>query len=102
MNDLILRATAPNTEFSAFFLQGMVNRVGTSLHRYGKAADNFPEKVDALASAQRRIDEYQRTGNSEFLIDAANFIMFEFMFPSTLHAHFEATDSDASPGVVSR
>ena len=34
------------------------------------------------------------------MIDVANFAMIEYMYPRHPNAHFEATDSDASPGLV--
>jgi hypothetical protein len=54
--------------------------------------------VNALESLQKRIDKYIETGNTEFLMDAANFAMIEFMFPSHPSAHFRPTDSNESPG----
>ena len=46
------------------------------------------------------IAKYKETGNTEYLADAANYLMFEFMFPQVAGAHFKATDSDESAGVV--
>jgi len=45
-----------------------------------------------------RMRKYAETGNTEWLIDAANFAMIEFMHPRHPHAHFTGTDDDASPG----
>lgn len=95
-----LRLLCPDTEFSVLFAQGMANRMAVSFHKYGAVADAYPDKVDAVASLRQRLDEYARTGNTEFLIDAANFAMIEFMHPAVEGATFEATDSQASPGRV--
>lgn len=80
------------------FLQGMADRMEVSFHKYGAVADAYPHKVDALASLQKRIEKYLETRNTEYLIDAANFAMIEFMAPRFRDAEFKPTDSDGSPG----
>lgn len=71
-----------------------------SFHKYGPLKNAYPHKVDALKSLLLRIEKYRETGNTEFLIDAANFAMIEFMRPSVKDAKFVATDSNASPGRI--
>jgi len=89
-----------DTEFSEDFIKKMKDRMITSYFKYGKVADNYGNTyVDAIASLKKRLAKYERTGNTEWLVDAANFAMIEFMYPQHKDAHFEATDSDASPGV---
>lgn len=90
-----------STEVSEPFIEGMRNRMEVSFHKYGPVADAYPSKVDAIGSLTQRLREYARTGNTEFLIDAANFAMIEFMHPRHPNAFFKATDSDASPGRIS-
>lgn len=89
-----------STESSPEFLQGMVSRMDVSYHRYGPLKDAFPHKVDAIASMYLRLKEYEETGNREFLIDAANFLMIEFMRPRKKDTYFTPTDRDASPGRI--
>lgn len=72
--------------------------MAVSFFAYGKVADAFPQKVNALKSMEQRLDVYKKTGNTEYLIDAANFLMIEFMRPSISGAEFSATDSDGSVG----
>ncbi len=91
----------PNSEFSEEFVQGMRNRMAVSFYKYGAVAEAFPHKVQAIASLQDRLRKYADTGNTEWLMDAANFAMIEFMHPAHPDAHFEGTDSAASPGRVS-
>lgn len=93
--DFVLRS-----QVSEQFLTGMVARMEMSFFKYGDVKDAFPHKIDAMASLQQRLETYQQTGNTEFLIDAANFAMIEFMFPRKEDAFFAATDSDQSPGRV--
>jgi len=87
-------------DYSRDFLQGMLNRMLVSHYKYGPLNETYPTKIDALRSLEARLDEYRRTGNTEFLIDAANFAMIEFMHPSVHDAEFRPTDSDASPGRI--
>ncbi len=86
------------TEFSPAFVQGMKERMLVSFYKYGPLADGFPHKVSAIASLNDRLRKYAETKNTEFLIDAANFAMIEFMHPSIEGAFFEGTDADQSPG----
>jgi hypothetical protein len=86
------------TQVSEQFLKGMVARMEMSYFKYGDVREGFPHKIDALASLSQRLEKYRDTGNTEFLMDAANFAMIEFMLPRHPKAFFEATDSDQSPG----
>lgn len=102
-----LRA-APDTEFSTTFAQGMANRMAVSYHKYGLVAEAYPVKVDAIESLKTRLKLYMeggevkgvtiQPGNTEYLMDVANFAMIEFMYPKHPKAFFKATDSSGSPG----
>lgn len=100
MNDIIIKGApgVPETEFSGQFVQGMADRMGLSFFKYGAVAEAYPARVDAIKSLRQRIDKYAETGNTEWLIDVANFAMIEFLRPRHTRAHFKSTDSDASPG----
>jgi hypothetical protein len=91
---------APTTENSETFHQGMVDRMIVSFHKYGPVAEGYPDRVDAMASLKLRIEKYEETGNTEFLMDVANFAMIEFMHPRKPGAFFTPTDSDGSPGRI--
>ena len=86
----------PASEFSDRFVQGMYDRMGVSYFRYGKVADAYPDKIDAIASLEVRLQRYKDTGNTEWLMDVANFAMIEFMRPRHPKAHFKATDEDST------
>lgn len=90
----------PASEFDDKFVDYMRNRMLVSFHKYGPVAEAYPHKVNALKSLELRLKKYQETGNTEYLVDAANFAMIEFMRPSHPEAHFEGTDSSGSPGRV--
>lgn len=87
-------------DFSEDFVQKMRNRIAMSHFKYGWMKDTYPEIGNAIASLKERLELYEKTGNLEYLIDVANFAMIETMYPRHPKAHFEATDSDKSPGVV--
>jgi hypothetical protein len=99
MTDLVLKTgNCPPEQYSEQFLQGMINRVAISWHKYGPSRLNT--NVDWVASALVRIQKYQETGNSEWLIDAANYCMIETLYPRHPNAHHRATDSHESPGRI--
>lgn len=87
-------------EYSDKFDELRQNRVALSFYKYGSAADNFGKGlVNAIESHDKCIKKYLETGNTEYLCDAANYLMFEFMYPQKEDAYFEATDSEGSAGV---
>lgn len=77
------------------------NRVEVSHHKYGSVRRNYREgNINALATMERCVEKYRETGNTEYLCDAANYLMFEFMYPQVPGARFRATDSSESAGIV--
>lgn len=89
-------------EVSETFIEGMKKRMYVSYYKYGPLKDAYPHKLDAIKSMMLRLEKYAETGNTEYLIDAANFCMIEFMFPSREGAFFKPTDSDGSPGRITQ
>jgi hypothetical protein len=130
------------SQFSFEFVQGMADRMDTSMFKYGALRDNtegiytseFVE--DFTAAIKQLVDRWNNrrgtsaptnvllslldrlrwyvgggtlskpgsrkeiaAGNTEYLIDAANMAMIEFMRPQINGAVFRAADSDESPGV---
>lgn len=90
--------SVPDTEFDLTFMQGMYDRMAASYAKYGAVAEAYPSRVDAIESLKIRLRKYEDTGNTEWLMDVANFAMIEFMRPRHKDAHFRATDSRESPG----
>lgn len=88
-------------EYSDKFDELRRNRVETSFYKYGPARKNFSTgNVQAIPTMELCLKKYQDTGNREFLLDAANYLMFEFMYPQHPKSHFRATDSSESAGIV--
>lgn len=88
-------------EYSTEFDQRRLNRIKTSFYKYGSAEMNFGQGlVRAIETAVKCMDKYRDTGNTEYLLDAANYLMFEYMYPQHENAHFKATESHESAGIV--
>lgn len=87
-------------EYSAQFDKERRNRVEMSYYKYGSARENFGSgRVDALATAEMCIEAFKRDHNTEHLVDAANYLMFRYMYPMP-GEFFKATDSNGSVGTV--
>jgi hypothetical protein len=66
-------------------------------------ADKYPDSATGIDNARARLDLYEKDGNIEHLIDAANFAAIEHIYPSHPKAHFESGDETVkSPGLVYR
>lgn len=95
------KTTLPPSEYSEDFDQKRKNRVAVSYHKYGSAKENFGKRlVNAIATANQCIAKYIETHNTEYLLDAGNYLMFEYMYPGFDDAYFKATDSKQSAGIV--
>lgn len=89
-----------NKEYSFSFDELRKNRVEMSYYKYGASAINFGRRyVNALGSCTKCLNKYLETHNKEYLCDAANYLMFEFMYPYFDDAYFKATDSKDSAGI---
>lgn len=69
--------------------------IEVSFHKYGSAVDNFKfGRVDAIKSLKKKLSAYEKVGNTELLVDVANYAMFEFMYPLHEKAHYKPMDDD--------
>lgn len=82
------------------FVQGMMDRLSVSHWKYGSIHNTFPIQKRGVDNIELRVKKYLDTGNTEWLLDAANYCLIEYMRPSHPDAHFRSTDSDESPGAV--
>lgn len=88
------------SQYSIQFDKERQARVLTSYFKYGAAKDNFGSgRVDALETAKLCMDAFEKDHNTEHLVDAANYLMFRYMFPMP-GEFFKPTDSDKSVGTV--
>ena len=101
-----MNARALKESFSEDFVKFMKNRILVAYYKYvlptGKKQREIARESDFPACAKDRLDQYLKTGNTEFLVDAANFAMLEFLYPQVPGAKFTATDSRESPGIINR
>jgi hypothetical protein len=89
-----------NNEYSTEFDKLRKSRIEVSFYKYGAARDNFGSgRVDAIGSLELCLDKFKKTGNTEYLLDVANYAMFRYMFPLP-GEYFKATDSSESAGTV--
>lgn len=93
---------SPETkDYSEEFDQLRKNRVAVSFFKYGPARKNFGEgRVDAIKTAELCLEAFKKDHNTEHLVDAANYLMFRFMYPMP-GEFFESTDGSKSVGTVS-
>lgn len=88
-------------EYSEEFDRLRKNRVEQSFYKYGPVRKNYKTGyVKAIPSMERCLIKYNETSNREYLVDAANYLMFEYMFPQHPKAHFRQTPSEESAGIV--
>lgn len=91
------------TEYSDKFDEYRQNRCEVSYYKYGPADINFKYGlVDAIESMKLCVEKYLETGNTEYLCDGANYLMYEYMYPRVKGAKFKPTDSKDSAGVVGK
>lgn len=89
-----------DSEYSEQFDKERKYRIEISYYKYGSARDNFASgRVDALATAEKCLEAFKKDHNTEHLVDAANYLMFRYMYPMP-NEHFMATGSDGSVGTV--
>lgn len=60
--------------------------------RYGRLKRNRKNAYDSVGSAIKRLKLYQKTGNAEYLVDAANLCKVEFVIPNHPDFHWESVD----------
>lgn len=87
-------------DYSEEFDRLRKNRVEVSYYKYGAASKNFGEgRVDAIKTLELCLEKFKKTGNTEYLVDVANYAMFRYMYPLP-GEYFEATGSKDSAGTV--
>ena len=87
-------------DFSEEFVNKMRNAIEMSHYKYGWMSNTYPELAQAVKCIQERLDLYNETHNTEYLIDIANFAMIEYKHPSYEDAKYTPTDSNKSPGLA--
>lgn len=86
-------------EYSVEFDEKRKNAILVSYHKYGPSKENFKKgMVDAIGSLKKNLKKFEETGNTEYLVDIANYAMFRFMYPQG-NESYRPTDNNESAGV---
>lgn len=88
------------TEWSVEFENRMRRRLIMGAFRYGTQKQQARKHIDRIGSLRRRLDDYERTGNQEHLVDFAAIAMSEYMSPMHPNAHWNPTDDADHHGVI--
>ena len=88
MNDIL------NTEYSTKFDDIRKKMMIMSYYKYGPVKDDYSKYkcINAIESLKLRLEAYEKSGNTEYLADIANFAMIEFMYPQHPNAKYIPTD----------
>lgn len=93
------RAEILDKEYSVEFDMRRQNAILVSYHKYGPSKENFKKgMVDAIGSLKKNLKKFEETGNTEYLVDVANYAMFRYMYPQG-NESYRPTDSNESAGV---
>jgi len=70
------------------------NRLLIGGYRYGELHTESSKSCASVGDIRKRLDLYEKTGNLECLVDAANYVMLEFTYSKHKNAHFKASDDE--------
>lgn len=79
-------------QWDSNFERLMRNRLMMGGLRYGLLSSQRGSNYDSTGSAISRIKLYQKTGNTEHLVDVANLMLVEFKIGKHPKKHFKAQD----------
>jgi hypothetical protein len=89
-------ATLQKTEWSPRFEMLMRNRLLMGALRYGtmeeKRKNAAKNRWDLTGAIEEKAKLYEKTGNSEYLVDMANYCLLAFEFDPHPNKHFKALD----------
>lgn len=82
------------SNWSSKFERLMRNRLAMGALRYGmiKRQATLGSPFDVLGAIKPKLDGYKRTGNTEYLVDAANYLMLVFEIDPHPNKHFQSLD----------
>jgi hypothetical protein len=88
------------SEWSEHFEQLMRNRLIMGAMRYGRIGVPGKPQYDRIESIIKRLSKYRDSGNKEFLVDAANLCLLEFVECHHSKAHFHSIDDGEHAKVI--
>lgn len=92
MKTLPAISTLQVTQWSPQFEQLMRNRLVMGGLRYGILGSPRKPTYNSIASIKQRLALYEKTGNTEHLVDVANLCLVEFVEGKHPNKHFAASD----------
>jgi hypothetical protein len=87
-------ADLERSEWSGTFERLMRNRLIMGALRYGRLHAPGKRRYDRVGGAQKRLLQYQQSGNTECLVDAANMCLLECEEGRHPFRHFHALNGD--------
>jgi hypothetical protein len=78
------------TQWNCFFEQAMRNRLVMGALRYGDIRKQ--KSWDYIDYLKKKLKNYEKTGNTEMLVDIANLALLEFVNGSHKNKHWEAVE----------
>lgn len=111
--------SVPQDQIDIPFIQGMLDRMAQGFHNYGHMR-RYENQSNSLKNVIIRLCKYagldlvkvivneltahpvslERSKNTEYLIDASNYCMMEFVKPCFDGAYFKSTSKEESPGAI--
>jgi len=86
------------TEYSKDFDEKRKLLMCQSFYKYGHVRLNFAnDNVDAIVVLEKCLEKFKETGNTEYLMDVANYAMIRHMYPKK-GEFFKNTESSGSAG----
>ena len=82
------------TEWDSSFEQLMRNRMVMGAIRYESFRKKKKGDYNYIRSVEEKIVKYKLTGNTELLVDIANYMMIMFTYDGHPNHHFSATDDE--------
>ena len=64
------------------FIEKMKNSIEMSHYKYGWMSKTYPELAQGINCLKQRFELYEKTHNTELMIDVANFAMIEYLYPT--------------------
>lgn len=85
-------------EYNFAFIKKCQGAMVESYHKYGSIKENYRthKTINAVATLKQKLQKYEDTGNTDFLVDVGNYAMIEFTYPQHPGAHYKHTDTGKS------
>lgn len=92
---MIKRIEMPEGQWDEEFIAKMQARMFVGFFRYGDTK-RYAEsgRYDIIKTIEKYLGLYKEDGNMEHLVNMANYMMIEFMYPQHPNAHFKSIEEE--------